>query len=66
MLFLDLGLESYLRVLTERIMHINIGFESYVREITIILSNLVCSYQWSELGICKEDWDKLVTPLARG
>jgi hypothetical protein len=43
-LFLDLGLESYLRVLTESIMHINIGFEAYVREVTIILNNLVFSY----------------------
>ena len=59
-MFLDLGLETYLRVLTERIMHIDIGFEAYVREITIILNNLVYSYQWNELAFCRDDWDNLV------
>jgi len=43
-MFLDLCLESYLRVLTERIMHIDIGFEAYVREVAIILNNLVLNY----------------------
>jgi hypothetical protein len=62
-LFLDLGLESYVRVLTERIMHIDIGFEAYVREATIILSNITISYQWTELTACKEDWEKLVQPI---
>ena len=62
-LFLDLGLESYIRVLTERIMHIDIGFEAYVREASIILSNINLSYQWSELAAVKEDWEKLVQPI---
>ena len=43
-LFLDLGLESYVRTLTEGIMHIDIGFEGYVREASLILSNIVMSY----------------------
>lgn len=43
-MFLDLALESYLRALTEKIMHIDIGFETYIREAAIILSNLVLSY----------------------
>ena len=43
-MFLDLGLESYIRVLTERIMHIDIGFEAYVREASIILNNISLSY----------------------
>lgn len=59
-LFLDLGLEAYLRQLTEKIMHIDIGFEAYLREAAIILSNLVLSYKWEELAVCKEDWDLLV------
>lgn len=62
-LFLDLGLESYVRVLTERIMHIDIGFEGYVREVSIILNNLVLSYQWNELGSCRDDWVNIVQPL---
>ena len=59
-LFLDLGLESYLRALAERIIHIDIGFDAYIREAAIILSNLCLSYEWNELNVCKEDWDKLV------
>lgn len=43
-MFLDLGLESYLRGLTEKIMSIDIGFENYIREAAIILSNLLLSY----------------------
>jgi len=61
-LFLDLALESYLRGLTEKIIHIDIGFEAYIREAAIILSNLGLSYSWEELNACKEDWDKLVQP----
>ena len=64
-MFLDLGLEVYLRLLTERIMHIDIGFDGYVREAAIILNNLSLSYQWNELLVCKEDWEKLVMPLSK-
>jgi hypothetical protein len=39
-----MGLESYVRTLTEGIMHIDIGFEGYVREASLILSNIVMSY----------------------
>jgi hypothetical protein len=59
-MFLDLALESYLRVLTEKIMHIDLGFEGYIRETSIVLANLALSYQWNELGVCREDWEKLV------
>lgn len=65
-LFLDLGLETQLRVLTERIIHIDIGFDAFVREASIILCNLSLSYQWSELAVCKDDWEKLVQPLSKG
>lgn len=64
-MFLDIGLEGYLRTLTERIIHIDIGFEAFVREAAIILSNLVISYQWNELSVCKEDWDRIVQPTCK-
>jgi hypothetical protein len=41
-------------------MHIDIGFEAYVREVAIILNNLVLNYQWNEIAVCKDDWEKLV------
>lgn len=43
-MFLDLGLESYMRGLTEKIMAYDLGFENYIREGDILLSNLVLSY----------------------
>lgn len=58
-LFLDLCLETYLRALTERIMHIDIGFPAYIREISIILNNLCMSYNWNELKYCRDDWEIL-------
>jgi N-dimethylarginine dimethylaminohydrolase len=64
-MFLDLGLEAYLRALTERIMHIDIGFESYIREAAIVMSSLVLSYKWEELSACKQDWDQIVMPFSK-
>lgn len=64
-LFLDLCLESYVRALTERIMHVDIGFEAYVREVAIILNNLCLSYQWVELRYCRDDWDKIVRLMSK-
>jgi hypothetical protein len=64
MLFLDVALEAYTRQLTERIMHIDIGFQGYVREISIILNNLALSYNWVELGYCRDDWNLLVSAMA--
>jgi hypothetical protein len=43
-MFLDLGLEAYLRGLTERVMNVDMGFEGFIREGAIILSNLLLSY----------------------
>lgn len=62
-LFLDLCLEGYLRKLTEQIMHIDIGFNEYIREISIILSNLILSYNWEELKYVRDDWDNIVKML---
>ena len=62
-MFLDLGLESYLRGLTERIMSHDIGFEAFIREGLIILNNLCLSYSWSELDSLRDDWEKLVMAI---
>ena len=62
-MFLDLALEAYLRGLTEKIMNIDLQFEGFIREGSIIINNLLLSYQWNELSVCKEDWDKLVQVL---
>lgn len=65
-LFLDLCLESFVKTLSDRIMHIDIGFEQYVREVGILLTNLSLSYRWKEIQMCLEDWNGLATGLCRG
>jgi len=64
-IFLDLSLETQLRQLAEKIMHIDIGFETYIREAAIFLSNLCLSYRWDELQACMEDWDHMVQHIAK-
>jgi alpha-glucan,water dikinase len=56
LLFYDICLESYLRQLVEKIIHINLDFDQYVNEITAILKNLVVSYDLNEIKICLDDW----------
>jgi hypothetical protein len=64
-LFLDLGLEGYLRGLTEKIMAYDLGFENYIREAGQLLNNLHLSFQWNEIAMCKEDWENIVKPLSK-
>ncbi len=64
-MFLDLGLEAYMRGLTEKVMGYNIGFDNYLKEGGMILSNLLLSYHWNELAICKEEWDNIVMPCSK-
>lgn len=59
-LFVDVVLEAQIRALTEKIMHIDIGFESYLRECSLLLANLSMSFEWNEIKVLKEDWDKIV------
>jgi len=56
LLFYDICLESYLRQLIEKIIHINLEFGHYVSEITAILKNLVISYRIKEIRLCLDDW----------
>ena len=42
--YLDIGLEAYLRQLTEKVMHVQMDFQVYLAEIGIILNNLCLSY----------------------
>lgn len=64
-IYLDIGLEAYLRQLTEKIMHIDLNFSVYLQEISIILNHLCLSYQWVELQYCRDDWNQLVLPLSQ-
>ena len=64
-IYLDIGLEAYMRQLTEKIMHIDMNFSVYIQEISIILNHLCLSYQWIELQYCRDDWNELVLPLSK-
>ena len=64
LIFLDIGLEVYMRQLVERIIHLNsFKFENYIFEITHILKNICFSFKFNEIHMCFEDWSKIVEPL---
>jgi len=63
LIFLDICLESYLRQLIEKIIHINLNFEQYVNEISAILRNLMISYKIDEIRLCYEDWVNIAEKL---
>jgi hypothetical protein len=46
-------------------MHIDIGFEAYLREVSILLNNLVLTYQWTELKYLRDDWEMIVRLMAK-
>jgi len=54
-LFLDLALQQYIKILADRIIHIDIGFEALMREVLIIMRNLSMTYRWEELAVCVKD-----------
>jgi len=55
-LFLDLALESYVKTLCDRIVHIDIGFTQFARQIALIIENLQYGFQWEEIKMCCLDW----------
>lgn len=62
-LFFDNALESYVRQLTEKIMHVKIEAKYLLKEIEDILRNLLISYSSLELRIILDSWEKLVLPF---
>jgi alpha-glucan,water dikinase len=54
-IFLDIALEYYQRSLVEKVIHIDIGLKGYFRQIELLLENLVISFDWKELEICKDE-----------
>lgn len=62
-LFFDNALESYVRQLTEKVMHVQIDPKHLFGEIYDILVNLVISYPSNELSIILREWEKLVLPF---
>lgn len=62
--FLDLALETYVRQLVEKIIHINLDFALYIDEINLILKNILTNFQsYSELKHAASDWFSIVNPL---
>ncbi len=59
MLYLDLALEEFLRVIIERIIHTHIDNDQLVELICMTLENLCFSYDSSEFLECFRHWNKL-------
>ncbi len=62
-LFYDNALESYVRQLTEKIMHVQIETRHLFGEILNVLYNLALSYPSQELAILIASWEKLIMPV---
>ncbi len=59
MIYLDLALEEYLRVVVERNIHICTGTEELVELIGLVLENQVFSFHNFELSACSLHWKRL-------
>ena len=60
-IFFDISLENYIRLLVEKIIHIQISYNDYINEITLILENIKISYfNFIEINIIYNDWLKIV------
>ncbi len=54
-MYLDLGMEYYQRQLVEKVIHIDVGLANYFKEISLLLDNIIVSYKWREVEICREE-----------
>ncbi len=55
LIFLDIALEHYARQLIERVIHIDLGRREYFRQAELLMDNLVMTFDWKELDICREE-----------
>lgn len=64
LLFLDLALETYMRQLVEKIIHINMDFALYIDEINLIIQNILTNFKdYVEFKHTANDWFNIVNPL---
>ncbi|UCH81050.1 MAG: hypothetical protein JSW20_00165 [Nitrospiraceae bacterium] len=59
MIYLDLALEQYLRVVVERNIHVRTDIDDLVRLIDLVLENQIFSYTNPELSACSRHWKRL-------
>jgi len=63
-LFLEISLETYVRQLVEKMIHIKLDYKDYISEISIVLKHIKLSFpNFSEFNLCFEDWNNIVIPL---
>ncbi len=55
LIFLDIALEHHERQLVEKVIHIDLGLKEYFRQVDLLLENLVISFDWKELEICRDE-----------
>jgi len=56
-LYLDMSLQSYVRQLTESIIHLDLPVVYLIKLISFLLGNLVLNCNFNELDLCVEDWE---------
>jgi alpha-glucan,water dikinase len=59
LLFLDLALENFLRVVVERSLHLHLSADQLVELIAMVLENLLISRGNDELTHCLHQWEQL-------
>jgi len=59
MIYLDLALEEYLRVVVERNIHVHTNIDELVDLIDLVLENQIYSYPNFELSTCSLHWKRL-------
>ena len=63
-LFLEISLETYVRQLVEKMIHIKLDYKDYISEISTVLKHIKLSFpNFSEFNLCFEDWNNIVIPL---
>ena len=63
-LFLEISLETYVRQLVEKKIHIKLDYKDYISEISTVLKHIKLSFpNFSEFNLCFEDWNNIVIPL---
>jgi alpha-glucan,water dikinase len=63
LIFFDICLESYMRQLVEKMVHVDLQFEQYLSEINEITKNINATFSFKELKLTLEDFWKICLPV---
>jgi alpha-glucan,water dikinase len=61
LLFFDICLEDYVRILVEKIIHVNLSFDLYFDELVFIVRNINTTFRFEEMATILDDWINIGT-----